>query len=152
MVTNSEVVSSRAATGYYKGRHVPEGVDLVRVRVRVKVRVRVRVWVRVRVRVRVSVPEGADLLEASGGLEVASEDDERGGVDGARGVAGERAAGVRYEGVPLDGVMLPLILYDLEDVRAVDVVIVGEQPKVHLRKGGWGGVHLRGGVGQGEGV
>ena len=33
----------------------------------------------------------------------------------------------------LDGVMLPLVFDDLEDVRAVDVVVVREQPKVHLR-------------------
>eukprot|EP00964_Phaeocystis_antarctica_P016686 scaffold9181_cov40-Phaeocystis_antarctica.AAC.2 len=92
------------------------------------------------------------LASVATSQKVATEDDERGGVDGTRGVAGERAAGVRYERVALDGVVLPLILYDLEDVRAVDVVIVGEQPKVHLRKGGWGGVHLRGGVWQGEGV
>jgi hypothetical protein len=29
--------------------------------------------------------------------------------------------------------VLPLVLDDLQDVRAVDVVIVGEQPKVNLR-------------------
>ena len=32
----------------------------------------------------------------------------------------------------LDGVVLPLLLDDLQDVRAVDVVVVGEQPEVHL--------------------
>ena len=52
------------------------------------------------------VPEGVDLLEAGNRLEVASEDDERGGVDRARGVPGERASGVRDEGVALDGVRL----------------------------------------------
>ena len=37
-----------------------------------------------------------------------------------------------YERVALDGVVLPLILDDLEDVGAVDVVRVCEQAVLHL--------------------
>mmetsp|Transcript_10715 Transcript_10715/g.33796 ORF Transcript_10715/g.33796 Transcript_10715/m.33796 type:complete len:575 (-) Transcript_10715:87-1811(-) len=78
------------------------------------------------------VPEEPRVLVTRSRLDDAKAKIERGRVGGCASVAEEGRAGVRDEGVAFDRVVLPLQLGRLEDVGAVHIVVIREQPVVDL--------------------